>query len=55
MARAFGYPDVADDLLLAAFRLRFRPWATGPADTVDAGMAGNLARRFPVDAGTPRA
>ena len=25
--RAFGYPDVSDDLLLQAFRLRFRPWA----------------------------
>lgn len=47
---AFGYPDVADDLLLAAFRLRFRPWATGPVDSVDAGMAADLARRFPIDA-----
>lgn len=49
-ARGFGYPDVADDLLLAAFRLRFRPWATGPLDAVDAGIACDLARRFPVDA-----
>ncbi len=49
-ARAFGYPDVPDDLLLAAFRLRFRPWATGPVDSVDAGMAADLARRFPIDA-----
>jgi N-acetylmuramoyl-L-alanine amidase len=49
-ARAFGYPDVADDLLLAAFRLRFRPWARGPLDRTDAGMAADLARRFPVDA-----
>ena len=23
----FGYPEAAPDLLLAAFRLRFRPWA----------------------------
>ena len=32
----FGYPDVADDALLSAFRLRFRPWAEGtlaPEDT----------------------
>ncbi|MFZ1727550.1 MAG: N-acetylmuramoyl-L-alanine amidase, partial [Albidovulum sp.] len=28
--RRFGYGDVAPDALLAAFRLRFRPWATGP-------------------------
>lgn len=49
-ARAFGYPDVADDLLLAAFRMRFRPWASGPLDAVDAGMASDLAARFPVDA-----
>lgn len=49
VARAFGYPDVADDLLLAAFRLRFRPWAAGPADAADAGAALDLATRFPVD------
>ncbi|THD81564.1 N-acetylmuramoyl-L-alanine amidase [Aliigemmobacter aestuarii] len=49
-ARAFGYPDVAPDLLLAAFRLRFRPWATGPEDATDAALAADLAARFPVDA-----
>lgn len=48
----FGYPDVADGLLLAAFRLRFRPWAKGPLDGVDAGMMADLADRFGVD-GTP--
>ena len=48
-ARAFGYPDVPDDLLLAAFRLRFRPGAQGPTDPADAGAATNLALRFPVD------
>lgn len=46
-ARAFGYPDVAADLLLRAFRLRFRPWATGPLDAADAGLAADLARRYP--------
>lgn len=46
-ARAFGYPDLPQDLLLRAFRLRFRPWAKGPLDAVDAGMAADLARRFP--------
>ena len=49
----FGYPDTADDLLLRAFRLRFRPWARGPLDPIDAAMAADLARRFPVDAGLP--
>ena len=45
-ARRFGYPDVGDDLVLAAFRLRFRPWAKGPLDAVDAGMIADLAARF---------
>lgn len=54
-ARRFGYPDVADDLLLAAFRLRFRPWAKGPLDAVDAALVADLARRFGVDAKPPLA
>ena len=45
-AHRFGYPDAGDDLVLAAFRLRFRPWAKGPLDTVDAGMMADLADRF---------
>lgn len=45
-ARRFGYPDASDDLVLAAFRLRFRPWAKGPVDAVDAGMIADLADRF---------
>lgn len=47
--RAFGYPEGDAALLLSAFRLRFRPWADGPADPVDAALAADLARRFPVD------
>ncbi len=47
-ARAFGYVVEDEALLLAAFRLRFRPHAKGPPDAVDAGMACDLARRFPV-------
>jgi N-acetylmuramoyl-L-alanine amidase len=43
-ARAFGYPEVADDLLLSALRLRFRPWATGPEDDTDRAIAAGLAR-----------
>ncbi len=46
----FGYPQAAPDPLLAAFRLRFRPWATGPLDAIDAGLAVDLHRRFAVDA-----
>ena len=45
-----GYdPALPADLRLAAFRLRFRPWATGPACAEDAARAHDLARRFPVD------
>lgn len=36
-----GYPDAPDRL--AAFRLRFRPWAEGPEDEVDRRIAGALA------------
>jgi len=49
--RAFGYPDAAPDVLLAAFRLRFRPFARGPLDMTDRALAADLSRRFPVDAG----
>ena len=49
-ARAFGYADLGLVLMLSAFRLRFRPWATGPLDGTDIAIARNLAARFPVDA-----
>lgn len=53
---AIGYdPTLPDDTRLAAFRLRFRPWAHGPADTTDAALAADLARRFPVDRPRPTA
>lgn len=46
----FGYDaSHPPDLLLQAFRLRFRPWAEGPLSPRDAGGALDLARRFPVD------
>jgi len=48
-ARAFGYADVADDLLLATFRRRFRPWGCGALDPWDCHIAAQLAQRFPVD------
>ncbi len=55
-AKAFGYTAEADEAaILAAFRLRFRPWATGPCDATDIGLAADLARRFPVDRAAPAA
>ena len=43
-ARAAGYTAPVDAAtLLAAFRLRHRPWARGPLDAVDAGLAAGLA------------
>ena len=46
---AFGYPRAAPDLLLRAFRDRFRPWARGPLDACDLALVEALARRYPVD------
>lgn len=52
----FGYrvprdlPD-AEALALDAFRQRFRPWATGPADDTDRALAAGLARAWPCMAG----
>lgn len=44
-AIAFGYPqDVTPEARLAAFRLRFRPQATGPVDATDAGLIAALLR-----------
>ncbi|WP_347310407.1 N-acetylmuramoyl-L-alanine amidase [Defluviimonas sp. SAOS-178_SWC] len=50
-ARALGYPDAAPDARLAAFRLRFRPGASGPEAAADRALAAELSRRFPVDGG----
>lgn len=47
---AFGYPDCPSETLLAAFRLRFRPWAQGPLDDTDRALAAGL-RRIAVDGG----
>ena len=47
---AFGYdPEVPPPALLAAFRLRFRPGATGALDRYDVALAIDLGQRFPVD------
>ena len=48
-ARRFGYPDLSEEVLLAAFRLRFRPGAEGPLDATDRALIADLAERFPVD------
>lgn len=50
-----GYPHADHKARLAAFRLRFRPGATGPLDAEDMGLAQTLAHRFPVDRTPPNA
>ncbi|MBB4020723.1 MULTISPECIES: N-acetylmuramoyl-L-alanine amidase [Actibacterium] len=51
-ARRFGYTaDCGEDAILAAFRLRFRPGATGPLEGADLRAIQALAQRFPVDQG----
>ena len=50
MLHAFGMTAESDaDILLKAFRLRFRPWVSGPLDDLDLAMASDLATRYPVD------
>ncbi len=45
----FGYVAEAgqETQLFEAFRMRFRPWATGPLDDVDRALAADLAARWP--------
>jgi len=40
--RAFGYPEAPEADLLAAFRLRFRPWGRGGVCVQDAAVAAGL-------------
>lgn len=57
-AERFGYAvreDVTADDILRAFRLRFRPHATGPLGPEDCAMIADLACRFPVDRDAARA
>jgi N-acetylmuramoyl-L-alanine amidase len=50
--RTFGYSaDAPPEILLASFRLRFRPGAEGPPSAEDRALAADLARRFPVERG----
>jgi len=46
-AARFGYPPADPALVLAAFRDRFRPAATGPLCAEDAALMQALARRWP--------
>lgn len=49
-AHLFGYAAGYDlDDVLAAVRLRFRPWARGPLDDLDRAIIHDLASRYPVD------
>lgn len=45
-ARSHGFPDVDDDLLLHAMRLRFRPRVEGPLDGRDCAIMAEMAARF---------
>lgn len=49
LAQNFGYPETDLDTLLSAFRLRFRPRATGPLAPQDMGAIADLAARFGSD------
>lgn len=49
-ASIFGYPvDMGESVILEAFRLRFRPDATGPKGPADEAMMAGLARHHPAD------
>lgn len=53
LAGQAGYdPDLPEDLLVQAFRLRFRPWASGPVDATDLRLVAQVAR-LAVDGGGP--
>ncbi|MFD2173540.1 N-acetylmuramoyl-L-alanine amidase [Rhodobacter lacus] len=54
MAETFGYPEAPFDVLLAAFRLRFRPRHEGPLDATDMALITDLALRFGADGGSWR-
>lgn len=48
-ARTFGYvwEPGQEETLLGAFRMRFRPWASGPVDDTDRALMRDLAIRWP--------
>nr|WP_274608839.1 N-acetylmuramoyl-L-alanine amidase [Vannielia litorea] len=54
-ARVFGYTaEVERDVLLTAFRDRFRPGAKGALEGMDCARMADLAARYPVDAELPQ-
>lgn len=55
LAMAFGYPEAPPEVLLTAFRLRFRPRHSGPLDAQDMALVADLAARFGQDGGSWRA
>jgi len=54
MAETFGYPEAPFEVLLEAFRLRFRPRHDGPLDAEDMARITDLALRFGSDGGAWR-
>lgn len=48
-AARFGYvfEETQKDVVLNAFRVRFRPWAVGPLDDTDRALMADLAGRWP--------
>lgn len=48
-AQKFGYHGGDAEMVLRAFRARFRPGVTGALDGTDMGAMAELAQRFPVD------
>ena len=50
-ATRFGYPPMADGVLLGVVRLRFRPWAAGPLSAPDMALMADLAARYSIDPG----
>lgn len=51
LAQTFGYPDAPFKTLLATFRLRFHPRATGALGDVDMARIADLASRYGADGG----
>lgn len=53
LARQVGYgAEFTDADVLAAMRLRWRPWARGPLGAADMAVLADIAARFGVDRGT---
>lgn len=56
MSGQVGYGlEFTDAQVLAALRLRWRPWARGPLGAGDMAVLADIAARFPVDRGDRRA